>query len=430
MGTLPGVSARGWSAWLGIAIAALAGAQLGPQQVIPHGGRLAILVGADGGGTRGQAQGAKELGALLTSQFGYRAEDVTVLAGAKATADGVRRVLSRLDNRNGVQPDQTVFLFIAGPKGLQAKDEVLPPSGGASALTMADVWGAVAKCAARDVLVAIDACGVRLPTAMRSPDAPVVRELLCAGDVGQTVHALPDSGDSVFVRALVKELSAAGPTAEAADAGRNVYPRVRADVAFATSDTQSPQYDAGGSGAAFNFAAGLTGVAAERADVGRTVVSLEFQNADVRDALRDMFRHVDANFTIAPDVQGTVTIKLQNVPFDEALNSVLGQVGGAVVKEGGVYMIQKSADAAGGRAPSDDVVITSLDFDQVDARDAIKYLFKQVNANYTVAPEVQGTVTLTLRNVTFNVALRNLLDQIRATFVLQDGIYRIVRRET
>src|ERR1019366_4188287 len=67
--------------------------------------------------------------------------------------------------------------------------------------------------------------------------------------------------------------------------------------------------------------------------------------------------------------------------------------------------------------------IASLDLEDVDARDAIRALFKNVNANYVVAPEVQGTVTLQLKNIKFQVALRNILDQVKATYRIEGGIF-------
>lgn len=78
--------------------------------------------------------------------------------------------------------------------------------------------------------------------------------------------------------------------------------------------------------------------------------------------------------------------------------------------------------------PSDQV-IPSLELDQADVRDALKMLFRTVNLNYTIASDVQGQVTVSLRNVPFETALRNILNQVDATYRREGGVYNIIRRE-
>jgi hypothetical protein len=74
----------------------------------------------------------------------------------------------------------------------------------------------------------------------------------------------------------------------------------------------------------------------------KTVPSLELQDADVRDALRLLFESVGVtNYTIASDVQGRITVKLTNVPFETALRNILDQVGATWSIEAGIYQIKK-----------------------------------------------------------------------------------------
>ena len=78
----------------------------------------------------------------------------------------------------------------------------------------------------------------------------------------------------------------------------------------------------------------------------RMVQSLELDQADIRDALKLLFRMVGANYSVASDVQGTVTISLQNVPFETALRAVLNQVDATWRVEGGIYNIIKKPEVA------------------------------------------------------------------------------------
>ena len=73
--------------------------------------------------------------------------------------------------------------------------------------------------------------------------------------------------------------------------------------------------------------------------------------------------------------------------------------------------------------------IPSLELEQADVREALRQLFRSVNVSFSIAPDVQGTVTLSLRNVTFETALRNILNQVDATYRVEGGVFQIIRRE-
>ena len=74
-------------------------------------------------------------------------------------------------------------------------------------------------------------------------------------------------------------------------------------------------------------------------------------------------------------------------------------------------------------------IIASLEYEQADVREALRALFKNVGVSYTIAPEVQGTITVSLKNVTFETVLQNITRQVDATYRIEGGIYQIVRRE-
>lgn len=74
-------------------------------------------------------------------------------------------------------------------------------------------------------------------------------------------------------------------------------------------------------------------------------------------------------------------------------------------------------------------VIPSLDYQQEDVREALEALFNSVGAFYTIAPNVQGQVTVALRNITFANALQSILRQVDAVYRIEAGVYEITRRE-
>jgi type II secretory pathway component GspD/PulD (secretin) len=73
-------------------------------------------------------------------------------------------------------------------------------------------------------------------------------------------------------------------------------------------------------------------------------------------------------------------------------------------------------------------MIPSMELNQADVREAVRALFKNVGASYMVAPEVQGMVTVSLKNVSFETALQNILRQVDGTYRVEAGVFEIVRR--
>ncbi|MFM9872076.1 MAG: hypothetical protein ACKVQS_01270 [Fimbriimonadaceae bacterium] len=74
------------------------------------------------------------------------------------------------------------------------------------------------------------------------------------------------------------------------------------------------------------------------------------------------------------------------------------------------------------------IVIESIELDQADIRDALKVLFRSTSLNYTVAPDVQGVITVSLKNVPFKTALRGILTQVDATWREEGNIFNIIRK--
>lgn len=95
----------------------------------------------------------------------------------------------------------------------------------------------------------------------------------------------------------------------------------------------------------------------------------------------------------------------------------------------GVLLLAPASSIAQQNDPRNQIV-PSLELQDADVRDALRMLFGVVGVtNYTIANDVQGTVTVKLTNVAFETALRNILNQVQATWRVEGGVYQIVRRE-
>ncbi|MFB0527168.1 MAG: secretin N-terminal domain-containing protein [bacterium] len=61
--------------------------------------------------------------------------------------------------------------------------------------------------------------------------------------------------------------------------------------------------------------------------INQDPVSLDFVDADISEIIRFFALKTEMNFVLAEDIKGRVTIHLHNVPFDEALKTILEQKG-------------------------------------------------------------------------------------------------------
>lgn len=73
-------------------------------------------------------------------------------------------------------------------------------------------------------------------------------------------------------------------------------------------------------------------------------------------------------------------------------------------------------------------LVPYLNLEQANIHDVLRILFKISGAPYTLESNVQGFVTVKLENQPFETVLRNILNQIGATYRVQDGVYEIVMR--
>ncbi|QXE85100.1 type IV pilus secretin PilQ [Geomonas nitrogeniifigens] len=69
-------------------------------------------------------------------------------------------------------------------------------------------------------------------------------------------------------------------------------------------------------------------------------VTLEFSDADIRKIFQLIAEVSNLNFLISDDVTGTISIKLVNVPWDQALDVILDAKGLAMVQQGNIIQIK------------------------------------------------------------------------------------------
>ncbi|MCA8836420.1 MAG: type IV pilus secretin PilQ [Proteobacteria bacterium] len=90
----------------------------------------------------------------------------------------------------------------------------------------------------------------------------------------------------------------------------------------------------------------LTQLQIERQGYSGEKISLDFQNIDVRTVLTRLADFTDNNIIVSDSVSGSVTMRLKNVPWDQALDQILRSRGLAKVQENNVILVAPISEIA------------------------------------------------------------------------------------
>jgi type IV pilus assembly protein PilQ len=111
-------------------------------------------------------------------------------------------------------------------------------------------------------------------------------------------------------------------------------------------------------------------------------VSFDFKEADVRDVLRVLADVSGLNFVISQDVKGTVTLKLTNVPWDQALDVVLTDTALGALVEGSVIWISPIRSL---QARLNEIQQAALSKEQIEP-----LVTKQIFINYSTGEQLKS----------------------------------------
>ena len=147
-------------------------------------------------------------------------------------------------------------------------------------------------------------------------------------------------------------------------------------------------------------------------------ITIAIDHADIHDLISSIARSAKANIIISPDVKGTVTVDLVDVPWRKALETSVETLGYSLRESRGILRVMPASKSA----PKPRVYFA---FEKADVRKVIATIAKISGANIVVAPEVRGTITLQLRGVPWHDSLDAIAETLG--FVLEDDARGIVR---
>jgi hypothetical protein len=151
-------------------------------------------------------------------------------------------------------------------------------------------------------------------------------------------------------------------------------------------------------------------------------VTIQFTDANVRTVLQLIAAYTGKNIIISPEVHGDMTLDVHDVPWDDALRTLVATVGDyAVVMRGDLVMVRPRSTQAVSPWGSEDLAAPSwprpldpgapgprrvdLDVDGVDVRQVCARLAEASGRAIDVAPDVSGGVTIHAHDVSWRALL-------------------------
>jgi len=149
----------------------------------------------------------------------------------------------------------------------------------------------------------------------------------------------------------------------------------------------------------------------------QTLLTLKLKDRLFKDVVQQIKRKVGVNIIMDEGIDETVTIDIEDVEWRVALDMVAEKAGCVVVQVGkSLLKVEKPPRVF-------------FAFNNAPIQEVIDTIAKISGANIVVAPEVQGTITLRLKNIPWRDALESAAKTLGYAVVEEDrGILRVVPR--
>jgi type IV pilus assembly protein PilQ len=166
-------------------------------------------------------------------------------------------------------------------------------------------------------------------------------------------------------------------------------------------------------------------LSADENAVTEPLLSLSCKDSDIRDVLRGIAMQYGVNVVPDSSVTGTVTIHLQDAPFETGLATLLDMQGYEYEKRGDMYLVHAKADAGKNFQMSVQDENLTIDAEDADIRQLLRELSKLSSMNVVTESGVTGKITAHLTNVPVEDALYSILTANGFMVDEDNGIYRV-----
>ncbi|MGD8400026.1 MAG: secretin and TonB N-terminal domain-containing protein [Bacillota bacterium] len=157
------------------------------------------------------------------------------------------------------------------------------------------------------------------------------------------------------------------------------------------------------------------------------LISIDFKTTDIKDVLRALANQEGVNIAIDNQVSGNITIQLNKVTFQQALDLITANHDLTYTKTANLYRVIPVDHSLLNLEFADGLL--SLEAREVPLTKLIRELAQKTGANLIPAPELQEQITLTIRKVALPEAIQALL--VHANCMAETvGPIRFIRKKT
>jgi len=159
-------------------------------------------------------------------------------------------------------------------------------------------------------------------------------------------------------------------------------------------------------------------------------LKVDARDADVRNFLEDLSRKSGASIVFDDAVQGRITGKLVNVPFDDGLKAILEGNGYKVTNQKNIYRVTSDYDVSGAPARRHAVGaasypffvnvtnnLVSLDARSAELEEVVRALGKEAHVQVVTYGDVSGKINAQIEDVTYDEAMDVLLGGTHYTYI-------------
>ena len=144
----------------------------------------------------------------------------------------------------------------------------------------------------------------------------------------------------------------------------------------------------------------------------RDMISVEFNEADIQSVLKILALKGNVNIVASPEVEGTVTMQLKDVPWLSAFETIVKTYGFSYEKKGNIYQIL-TPDALKARQDESSVLVREvfkLDYASIDQ---VTAALKKTLSKTASVESIAGTNQLVITDQVSNMeAIKNLISHI------------------
>lgn len=137
-------------------------------------------------------------------------------------------------------------------------------------------------------------------------------------------------------------------------------------------------------------------------------LTIDFKDTDIRDCLRVLALQQGVNIVPSSDVQGKVTVHLNNVSFEQALTSITENAGCQWRLDGTIYKIEKKPAPLPYKIRFQNGLL-SVEAKQTPIDDLLREIGKASGKNIIPDQSVNGNVSVLVEELPFDDALEQLL---------------------